>query len=93
MFERRTPDAVRSPLPFAGVGDAHAKLARLQAVFAPELQVSRIFVRHQGAEHYISGNPGDTMNFRSQDPRAGQPRYEWEDRGEGVLYGYLIPHA
>lgn len=93
MSERRSPDAVRSPLSFAGAGVAHAKLARLQAVFAPELKVSRIFVRHQGAEHFISGSSGDTINFRSQDPRAGQPRYEWEDRGDGVLFGYLITNA
>lgn len=93
MPDQRTPDAVRSPLPFVGAGDSHAKLARLQAVFGPALGVSRIFVRHQGTEHFISGSPGDTINFCSQDPRGGQPRYEWEDRGDGVLYGYLKPHA
>jgi hypothetical protein len=89
MTRDRTPDAVRSPLPFAGAGDSRARLARLHATFAPVLKVPRVFVRHQGAEHFISGSPQDTLNFPRQDPRSGAPRYDWEDRGDGVLLGYL----
>lgn len=93
MTTPRTPDAVRSPLPFAGAGDAHARLAKLQSEFAPVLGVSHAYVRHQGAEHFVSGAPGDTLNFPSHDARSGLPRYEWADRGDGVLYGHLKPDA
>ena len=85
------PDAVRSPLPFAGAGDSHTRLAKLQAEFSPILNVSNVYVRHQGAEHFISGNAGDSLNFSSHDSRSGLPRYDWEDRGDHVLYGYLKP--
>ena len=89
MNTERTPDAVRSPLPYAGAGDSHAKLSRLQTEFSRVLDVPAVFVRHQGSEHFISGDPADTLNFTARGSRAGEPRYEWEDRGDGVLYGYL----
>ena len=93
MTTERTPDAVRSQLPFAGPGDSQARLARLRAEFSPVLGTPRVYVRHQGTEHFISGRPGDTLNFPSRDSRSGVPRYEWSDRGDGVLYGYLKPDA
>jgi hypothetical protein len=85
----RTPDAVRAPLGFAGPGDALSRLTKLQTEFAPVLGVPRVFVRHQGVEHFLSGDSGDTLYHVSQGPRAGEPRYEWQDRGDGVQYGYL----
>jgi hypothetical protein len=87
------PDAIRSPLGFAGAGDAFAKLSKLHTEFAPILQVSRIYVRHQGSEHFISGDPSDTLYFPSQGLRSGEPRYDWADRGDGVLYGQLRANA
>ena len=85
----RTPDAVRSPLLFAGGGGASARLAKLQTEFSPVLKAPQVFVRHQGVEHFITGSPADTLNFTSRDARSGVPRYQWEDRGDGVYYGYL----
>jgi hypothetical protein len=93
MTTDRVPDAVRSPLAFAGGGAAHARLARLRAEFGPVLGLPRVYVRHQGAEHFVSGGPGDTLNFPSHHPRSGLPRYDWSDRGDGVHYGYLKPDA
>lgn len=93
MTTERTPDAVRSPLPFAGAGGSHARLAKLQAEFSPVLKVPQTYVRHQGTEHFITGRPGDTLNFPSHDARSGLPRYDWVDRGDRVLYGYLKPDA
>jgi len=87
----RKPDAIRSPLSFAGPGDSHARLAKLQAEFAAVLQVPRIFVRHQGTEHFITGDPSDTINHLSHSQKSGEPRYDWTDRGDSVLYGYLKP--
>jgi hypothetical protein len=89
MMPERTPDAVRSLLPYAGAGGSHARLAKLHAEFAPILKAPQIFVRHQGADHFVSARPDDTLNFPSLSARSGAPRYHWEDRGDGVLYGYL----
>ena len=55
--------------------------------------MGRVYVRHQGGEHFITGDPADTLNFPGESPRSGEPRYEWEDRGDGVSYGYLKADA
>ena len=89
----RPPAAIRSPLKFAGSGDAHTRLATLQSEFAPVLNVARVFVRHQGTEHFLTGDPADTLNYSSFSPRSGESRYDWTDRGDGVFYGYLKPDA
>jgi len=86
---RRTPDAVRSPLPYAGAGDAHARLSRLHEEFSAVLQSPRVYVRHQGSQHFITGHPGDTLNRPADQAGTGEARYRWEDRGDGVQYGYL----
>lgn len=84
------PTAVRTPAAYAGAGDACARAARLQAEFGPLLRVGRIFIRNQGSEHFITGNPHDTLFEPVGSPNAGQPRYEWRDRGDGVLHGYPL---
>ena len=84
-----TPDAIRSPLGNAGSGDSYTRLLKLQNEFAPILNVSRVFVRHQGHEHFITGQLDDTLNHPSHGSYSGGSRYQWEDRGDGVLYGYL----
>jgi hypothetical protein len=88
MIRDPMPVAVRAPLSFAGEGGALVKLARLQAEFSPVLGVRSVFVRHQGSEHFISGRPGDTLSLHSQEACSGEPRYDWKDRGDGVLYGF-----
>jgi hypothetical protein len=93
MMSARIPHAVRSPLHYAGAGDSYTRLSKLQAEFARVLGVNRVYVRHQGAEHFVTGDPGDTLNFRSHGSYSGRPRYDWEDRGDGILYGYLKPDA
>jgi hypothetical protein len=89
MMNDHPPDAVRTPLRHAGDGDSLTRLARLQSEFSKVLGVSKVYVRHQGTEHFISGRPDDTLNHLSHGARSGEPRYDWEDRGDGVLYGYL----
>ena len=85
------PDAIQAPIGYAGAGDAATRLGRLQAEFAPALRTDRVFVRHQGASHFVTGRPDDTLLFPPTSPRSGQPRYEWTDRGDGVHLGRLIP--
>ncbi len=92
-MSQRPPDAVRSPLPYAGAGDAHARLSRLHAEFSAVLQRPLVYVRHQGSEHFITGHPGDTLNLPAARAGGGGPRYRWEDRGDGVHYGYLRADA
>ena len=84
------PDAIQAPIGYAGAGNASTRLGRLQGEFAPLLQTSRVFVRHQGSSHFVSRSPDDTLLFPQADARSGQPRYEWTDRGDGVALGRLI---
>jgi hypothetical protein len=35
----------------------------------------------------------DTVLFPKEHELAGQPRYEWQDRPDGLKYGYLVPEA
>jgi hypothetical protein len=81
------PDAVMVPLSYSGAGDAATRLSRLHAEFAEVLKVPRVYVRHQGTTHFLSGNPADTLLFPQSDPRSGRPRYVWADRGDGVCFG------
>lgn len=88
-LKHEQPDAVRVPLDFAGPGDSYVRLSKLQDGFAGVLKVTRVYVRHQGTEHFLTGDPGDTLQFPASSARSGEPRYEWKDRGDGVRYGYL----
>jgi hypothetical protein len=81
------PDAVMVPLGYTGPGDAATRLTRLHVEFTSILQAPRVYVRHQGNSHFITGSPADTLLFPQSDPRSGRPRYEWSDRGDGVSYG------
>jgi hypothetical protein len=87
------PDAVLAPLGYAGAGDAASRLAKLQAEFSVALNVPRVYVRHQGTSHFITGSPSDTLLFPQSDARCGQPRYDWSDRGDGISLGRLHADA
>ena len=86
------PDAVLAPLSYSGIGDAASRLAKLQAEFSAVLQVPRVYVRHQGTSHFITGSPADSLLFPQSHARSGQPRYAWSDRGDGVSLGRLEDH-
>lgn len=87
------PDAVRTPILYAGSADAYSKLAKLQTEFAPILGVNKVYVRHNVVEHFISGDPHDMLYFPANSNRRGEERYTWTERteGDGVLYGRLKP--
>jgi hypothetical protein len=86
-------DAIRAPIGYAGPGPSAARLERLATEFGRVLGTDRVFVRHQGGEHFVSSHADDTLQFPRDSPRSGEPRYRWEDRGDGVSYGYLRPDA
>jgi hypothetical protein len=85
----RAINAIRAPIGYAGGGPSADRLARLGADFGAMLGSDHVFVRHQGAEHFISACPDDTLQFPRTSPRSGELRYCWEDRGDGVCLGYL----
>ena len=73
-----------------GPGDAATRLARLDAEFAVAASsVSRVYVRHQGNAHFITGSATDTLLFPQSEPAirpVASIRME-RDRGDGVSYG------
>jgi hypothetical protein len=85
----REIDAVRAPTRYAGQGAAAARLERLISEFSVVLGTAQVFVRQQGSEHFITADPGDTLQFPRSGPRSGESRYRWEDRGDGIFYGRL----
>ena len=72
-FESQAPtaDAVRAPIRHAGTGPAAARLERLGVEFAGPLAAGRIYVRLQGAEHFITADPDDTLLFPLRRPPFG----------------------
>ena len=82
-------DAVRAPVRYSGQGSAAARLERLRSEFAPLIGGGVVYVRNQGDEHFLSTHPDDTLQYPRSAPRSGLPRYRWEDRGDGILYGSL----
>jgi hypothetical protein len=60
----------------------------LHEEFASLLGVERIFVRQQGSEYFVTGDPNDTLLHPPHSPLSGRPRYEWDDQGNGILNGY-----
>jgi hypothetical protein len=95
---RRKPDAVRCHRHYPPGKVEDARHAALKAEFAPLLGSKLVYTRHYGAhESFIAPTADDaqgrglTVLFPTGHPRQGQDRYEWLDRGDGVLYGYLVP--
>lgn len=87
------PDAIRTPLTFAGSGSSHEKLSHLHSKFSEILGVEKLYVRHQGTEHFITGDPLDSMLHRSDSPNAGRERYDWKPVANSVYFGYRTNDA
>lgn len=86
--EPAKPDAIRVPRDPGGGFD---RLGELDSVYREILGTPAIYVRDQGSVHFITGNPEDLLYFPKTSPAAGLPRYRWEDQGEGIAFGFLIP--
>jgi hypothetical protein len=85
-------DAVLIPRHYPrGAGDRHEAL---RAEFGPVLGVERVHTRHCGtSESLVTAAAEDHRYFGITHPLAGQDRYTWQDRGDGVRYGTLRPEA
>ena len=82
-------DAIKAPIGYAGQGPSSERLGLLSSEFSRLLGNRSVFVRLQGGEHFITANPDDSLQFPRCGPRSGESRYRWEDRGDGIAYGYL----
>lgn len=79
----------------AGASD---KLIARNQEFGPLLGAARVVSRHvPGNRSLVTAPPaGDVGSYHpgefhpKEHPQAGQPRYDWMDRGDGVLYGVLL---
>ncbi len=89
MKSGEIPNAIRCMHSFAGCGDAQSRLLSLQDQFSGILGSPRVYVRQQGTEHFLSADPSDSLLYSNNSPRSGTSRYHWQDRGDGVLYGFL----
>jgi hypothetical protein len=87
----RTIDAVRVPVGYArgrGVADRYRAI---DAEFRPLLGGGRLWLRNQGAFVFVTPGAADTLLFPKDHPRSGEDRYSWQDRGDGVSFGVLVP--
>jgi hypothetical protein len=89
MCSERKPDAIRCSHLATGIGDAQSRLKTLHARFSELLGNTKIYVRHQGTEHFLSADPNDSLLHPSFSPKSGLAKYRWEDREDGVAYGFL----
>lgn len=83
------PDAIRVPREAGGL----SVLSELDATYASVLGVPRVYVKGKGNERFVTKDPGDLLYFPTDSLHAGKSRYRWEDQGEGVFFGYLIPES
>jgi hypothetical protein len=72
-----------------------ARALALKAEFGPVLGATRVHARHVGgAETLVTREASGVYRYHAHHhPRAGEERYAWTDRGDGVLYGVLNPEA
>jgi hypothetical protein len=96
------PDAILCPhhYPPGLVGDPRHQ--KLREEFCRVLGVKLIYSRGADIGHtqtFITGVPNDARGrgiarfFATGHPLQGRDRYDWADRGDGVLYGTLTPEA
>lgn len=93
----RTIDAVLCPRHYPPGKADMARHYALRDEFAPLFGGGLIYTRHQGTHHSLVTPFGDGDDqpryFWTTHPRANQERYEWTDRGDGVLYGRYVEGA
>lgn len=90
----RTVDAACVPVGYAKGKGPHDRYRAIDAEFRPLLGIpagKRIWMRNQGDFLFVAPEEGDTLEFPKSGERAGQPRYTWDDRGDGVRLGTLVP--
>jgi hypothetical protein len=96
------PDAVLCSANYPPGQVGNLRHQKLREEFGPVLGVKMIYSRAADVGHthtFITGTPNDAQGrgiarfFSRSHPRAGEDRYAWTDRGDGVFYGTLTEEA
>jgi hypothetical protein len=90
----RKPDAIITPAGWA-IGKGSTKLLKHKNLLGPILGSDMVYVRHQGAFNFCTGNTACTMLFPKEHDLHPQSRYTWLDAldNSGVKFGFLRPEA
>lgn len=95
-------DAVLCPISYPPLKPGEDRHVKLKEEFGPVLGVPRVHARFADQTRtvtFITGSLtlanglGICRYFPTSHPLSGQERYEWKDRGDGVMYGTLTPEA
>jgi hypothetical protein len=98
----RRPDAVLCSANYPPGKVGTLRHQKLREEFGPVLGAAVIYSRAADVGHthtFITGTPNDAQGrgisrfFSRSHPRAGEDRYAWADRGDGVFYGTLTEEA
>jgi hypothetical protein len=86
-------DAVICHADYPHFGDYYSKAHARNREFGPLLGCKSVASRNlPGDRSLLSGDPGQvTIVHPTNHRKAGQARYDWHDRGDGVMYGVLLP--
>jgi hypothetical protein len=88
-------DAVLCPQTYPPGAHGVARALALKAEFGPVLGANRVHARHVGGtETLITREASGVHRYHAHHhPKAGEERYTWTDRGDGVCYGVLTDEA
>lgn len=92
------PDAILLPATYAPKGDPNSFLVKLKEEFAPIFGCKRVSSCQVGKQRLVVPWPHSQVKQQAllhgdDHELAGQERYEWEDAGNGIQYGYLTSEA
>lgn len=91
-MSERTIDAVLIPVGYAKGSSFEQKYRALDAEFKVLLGGGRLWYRNVGAATLVVPDEHDTLLFPGDHPtKAKEDRYTWQDRGDGVKLGTLVP--
>jgi hypothetical protein len=95
-------DAVLCPINYPKLRPGEDRHIKLKEEFGPVLGATIVHARTSDQTRtttLITGNLtlanglGVSRYFPTSHPLVGRERYEWKDRGDGILYGMLTPEA
>jgi hypothetical protein len=93
------PDALMLPATLKKGGRLADRVKSITDVAEPLLGLDRpagqrAWIRQQPhGRLFITASTEDTIYFARDHAKAGQPRYRWERRDDGVELGYLVEGA
>lgn len=91
--ETRKPDALLLVKGPEWVGSIRDKIGSIQPLLKELFGGKQVHLRSQDHEVFVATDLADTLLFAVNHPLAGQSRYEWEDQGNGIKYGFKVEGA